>query len=109
MDKTRMLKRKRHKRIRIKIRGNAKRPRMAVYRSNTGLYVQLIDDEKGLTLFGIRVKGKNKNAARDLGKEIAKLAKAKGIAEAVFDRGGNRYHGVTHELAQGAREGGIKI
>lgn len=109
MNTKKTLKAKRHARIRVKVFGTAARPRMAVYRSNTGIYVQLIDDETRKTILGKRTKGKNRTAAHDLGHEIAQLAKKMDVREVVFDRGGNRYHGVISELADSAREEGIKI
>ena len=107
---------KRHKRVRAKISGTAERPRLAVYRSNENISAQLIDDVAGVTLAsastfgkGFEGNGGNKAAAREIGKRIAVQAAAKGITEVVFDRGGYLYHGRVSELAEGAREGGLKF
>lgn len=109
----------RHKRIRANMEGTAERPRLAVYRSLGHIYAQVIDDIKGHTLVsastvdkGCRatVDGKNKKEqAREIGKMVAERAKAAGIEEVVFDRGGFIYHGRVQELAEGAREGGLKF
>ena len=107
---------KRHKRVRAKISGTASRPRLAVYRSNANISAQIIDDTKGVTLVsastfgeGFTANGGNKAAAREIGKMIAQKAIAEGITEVVFDRGGYLYHGRVSELAEGAREGGLKF
>ena len=107
---------KRHKRVRAKISGTAERPRLAVYRSNANISAQIIDDVKGVTLvsastFGQKFDGNggNKEGARKVGEMIAQAAKAKGIENVVFDRGGYLYHGRVQELADGAREGGLKF
>ena len=106
---------KRHSRVRGKISGTAERPRLSVFRSEKNIYAQIIDDVAGNTLvaassvekdFG---PGSNKEAARKVGKLIAERALAKGIEEVVFDRGGYIYHGRVKELAEGAREGGLKF
>ncbi|MBI3956191.1 50S ribosomal protein L18 [Candidatus Gottesmanbacteria bacterium] len=97
----------RQRRIRAVVRGTAARPRLAVYRSGSALFVQLIDDEQGVTIASKRVKGKNRAAAMTLGKDIAALAAKRKITSVVFDRGGNRYHGVIKALADAAREGGL--
>ena len=106
---------KRHARVRGKISGTAERPRLSVFRSEKNIYAQIIDDVAGNTLvaassvekdFG---PGSNKEAARKVGKLIAERALAKGIEEVVFDRGGYIYHGRVLELAEGAREGGLKF
>lgn len=106
----------RHARVRSKITGTADRPRLDVFRSNTNIYAQLIDDSKGVTIvsaasnekdFGIS--GGNCEGARKVGKLIAERAKSKKISEVVFDRGGYIYHGRVKELAEGAREGGLKF
>lgn len=107
---------RRHTRVRGKISGTAECPRLNVFRSNSNIYAQLIDDVKGVTLvsassvekdFG-EVKG-NKEEARKVGQLIAKRAADKKITEVVFDRGGYIYHGRVKELAEGAREGGLKF
>lgn len=103
----------RHNRIRAKISGTAEMPRFSVYKSNTSVYGQIIDDTKGMTLAAYSAdkaagKGlveKSKNA----GKEIAKLAIAKGIKKVVFDRGGFIYTGKIKAFADGARESGLKF
>ena len=107
---------KRHKKIRARISGTASRPRLAVYRSNANISAQIIDDEKKITLVSASTLekdfegiGSNKEAARQVGKTIAERAAAKGITEVVFDRGGYLYHGRVSELADGAREGGLKF
>ncbi len=107
---------RRHLRVRRKISGTAERPRLCVYRSNTNLYVQIIDDVAGNTLVSastldkdVKTKYANKEAAKELGTLIAKKAKAKKIDTVVFDRGGYIYHGVVKELAEAAREGGLKF
>ncbi len=106
----------RHKRVRGKISGTAERPRLNVFRSLNHIYAQLIDDVKGVTVaaassvekdFGMS--GGNKEAAKKVGEMIAKRAAEKGITEVVFDRGGYVYHGRVKELAEGAREGGLKF
>ena len=103
-------------RIRAKISGTAARPRLAVFRSANHIYAQLIDDTAGVTLAaastldkGFDGAGGNKEAARKVGLMIAERAKAKEIEEVVFDRGGFIYHGRVKELAEGAREGGLKF
>ena len=100
-------------RIRGKISGTAERPRMSVFRSNKGIYVQVIDDLAGVTLAAASSKGleggtKTEVAAK-VGKEIAKKAQEKGISEVVFDRNGYLYHGRVKSLADAAREGGLKF
>ena len=107
---------KRHKRVRAKISGPASRPRLAVYRSNAHISAQVIDDVAGVTLVSASThetdfqgNGGNKVAARAVGKLLAERANAKGITEVVFDRGGYLYHGRVSELADGAREGGLKF
>jgi large subunit ribosomal protein L18 len=106
----------RHVRVRGKISGTAARPRLAVFRSLSNIYAQLIDDVQGVTLVSASTVekafegyGGNKEAARKVGKLIAERAAQKGISEVVFDRGGNIYHGRVKELAEGAREGGLKF
>ena len=106
----------RHVRVRGKISGTAERPRLNVFRSNSNIYAQLIDDVKGVTLAAassvekaFEGSGSNKEGARKVGQMIAKRAADKGITEVVFDRGGYLYHGRVMELAEGAREGGLKF
>ena len=107
---------KRHKRVRSKISGTGNIPRLCVYRSNANIQVQVIDDVKGVTLASastlekdFSMYGGNKVAAREVGKKIAERALAQGIETVVFDRGGYLYHGRVLELAEGAREGGLKF
>lgn len=107
---------RRHARVRTKISGTAERPRLCVYRSNTNLYVQVIDDVAGNTLVSastldkeVKTKYANKEAAKEVGALIAKRALEKNIKDVVFDRGGYIYHGVVKELAEAAREGGLKF
>ena len=110
---------KRARRVRIRIYGTAERPRMAVTRSLSNMYVQLIDDVQGKTLLGISTLGPDmrsrqatdgkKGASKELGKLVAEKAKEKGIARVVFDRSGHRYHGRVKAVADGAREGGLEF
>ena len=107
---------KRHNRVRGKISGTAERPRLCVFRSKANIYAQIIDDVAGNTLVaassvekGFEGNGGNKAAAKAIGKLIAERAIEKGITEVVFDRGGYVYHGRVSELAEGAREGGLKF
>ena len=106
----------RHKRVRGKISGTAARPRLNVFRSTNHIYAQLIDDVKGVTLAAASTldkefdgNGGNKEAAKKVGELIAKRVAEKGISEVVFDRGGYIFHGRVKELAEGAREGGLKF
>ncbi len=106
----------RHKRVRGKIQGTSSCPRLNVFRSTSNIYAQLIDDEKGVTLASastldkeLNGYGGNKEAARKVGELIAKRAAEKNIEEVVFDRGGYIFHGRVKELAEGAREGGLKF
>ncbi len=107
---------RRHARVRRKVSGTPERPRLCVYRSNTNLYVQIIDDVAGNTIVSastldkeIKTKRANKEAAKEVGTLIAKKATAKKIKSVVFDRGGYVYHGVVKELAEAAREGGLEF
>ena len=107
---------KRHVRVRGKISGTPERPRLNVFRSNANMYAQIIDDVNGVTLVAASTLEKdfegavgNKEAARKVGQLVAERAKAKGIEEVVFDRGGYVYHGRVAELAEGAREAGLKF
>ena len=111
MERTR-----RHIRVRRKISGTAERPRLCVYRSNSNIYVQVIDDVAGKTLAQastldkeVKTKHANKEAAKEVGALIAKRATDKKIVDVVFDRGGYIYHGVVKELAESAREGGLNF
>ena len=107
---------RRHKRVRSKISGTAACPRLNVFRSSMHIYAQLIDDENGVTLAaasstekGFGQYGGNVEAAKKVGLAIAEKAKAKGITDVVFDRGGYVYHGRVAALAEGAREGGLNF
>ena len=107
---------RRHKRVRTKISGTAERPRLCIYRSNTNIYAQIIDDAQGITLVSastldkaVKTKHANIEAAKEVGALIAKRATEKNITEVVFDRGGYIYHGVVKELADAAREGGLNF
>ncbi|QCK14043.1 50S ribosomal protein L18 [Mangrovivirga cuniculi] len=102
--------------IRKKVSGTAERPRLSVYKSNSSIYAQLIDDLNGNTLAyassrEVNPSKKNFNVedANNVGKKIAELAKSNGIETVVFDRSGYRYHGRIKSLAEGAREGGLKF
>ena len=106
----------RHRRVRGKISGTAQRPRLNVFRSTNHIYAQVIDDVQGVTLAAASTldkefsgNGGNKEAARKVGQMIAQRAAEKGITEVVFDRGGYIFHGRFKELADGAREGGLKF
>jgi large subunit ribosomal protein L18 len=102
----------RRRRIRARLSGTAQRPRAVVFRSNAATSVQLIDDEQGHTMLALRsaaeAKGKTK-AAHEVGSQAGKAALALGITEAVFDRGGSRYHGRVKAVAEGMREAGVKL
>ena len=107
---------KRHKRVRAKISGTPEMPRLNVFRSEANIYAQVIDDVNGVTLVSassldkaIDGYGGNIAAATAVGKLVAERAKAKGIENVVFDRGGYLYHGRVKDLAEGAREGGLKF
>ena len=107
---------RRHRRVRGKISGTAERPRLNVFRSSANIYAQVIDDVAGVTLCaastvekGFEGSGGNKEAARRVGKLIAERAQKKGISNVVFDRGGYIFNGRVQELAEGAREGGLKF
>ena len=103
---------KRHKKIRKYLSGTRDLPRLAVFRSNSHIYAQLIDDSKGITLISesdVKVDGTKKEKAYNVGKKLAEKATKKKISMVVFDRGGFLYHGRVSELAKGAREGGLKF
>jgi len=107
---------RRHIRVRRKVSGTAECPRLCMYRSNTGIYAQIIDDVKQTTLVSastldkeVKTKKSNIEAAKEVGALIAKRALEKKIESVVFDRGGYIYHGVVKELAEAAREGGLKF
>lgn len=99
--------------IRNKVAGTAERPRLSVFKSNKGIYAQLIDDAKGTTLAAassieLGANG-NINSSKEVGKKLAEKATGNGISSVVFDRGGYPYHGKIKALAEGAREGGLKF
>jgi large subunit ribosomal protein L18 len=109
---------RRHDRLRKKVRGSAERPRLVVFRSNTAIYAQVIDDERAHTVAAASSiekdfagpEGEGKiGIATAVGKAVAERAKAAGVDSVVFDRGGNRYHGRVKALAEGAREGGLEF
>jgi large subunit ribosomal protein L18 len=110
---------RRHRRVRGRVIGTADRPRLNVFRSLTNIYVQVIDDTAGRTLVSAstidrevaaQLEGKSKiERAKLVGQTIAQRAKAAGITQVVFDRGGYRYHGRVAALAEGAREGGLEF
>ena len=106
---------KRRRRVRAKVHGSAERPRISVFRSNRGIFAQLIDDDAGRTLASVNwIEGdlrslKPMEQATEAGKLLAARAKAAGIDSAVFDRGGYQYHGRVKALAEGAREGGLNF
>ncbi len=106
---------KRRRRVRAKVRGTAVRPRVSVFRSNRGLFAQLIDDDTGHTVAAVQW---TEDGLRDLkpmeqaaqaGKRLAERAKEAGVERAVFDRGGYQYHGRVKALAEGIREGGLAL
>ena len=106
----------RHKRVRAKIAGTPERPRLAIFRSNTGIYAQIIDDTKAHTLASastldkeVKTKASNIEAAKEVGALIAARATKAGIKTIVFDRGGYQYHGKVKALSEAAREGGLEF
>lgn len=107
---------RRHIRVRRKISGTAECPRLCVYRSNSNIYAQVIDDVKGVTLAqastldkAVKTKKSNKEAAKEVGALVAKRALEKNIKTVVYDRGGYVYHGIVKELAEAAREAGLNF
>jgi large subunit ribosomal protein L18 len=106
---------KRRRRIRGKVAGTAERPRLSVYRSNRGLFAQLVDDERGHTVASVTwiepdLRGlKSMEQAKRAGEVLAARAKEAGIDSCVFDRGGYKYHGRIKALADGARSGGLSF
>jgi large subunit ribosomal protein L18 len=104
---------RRRRRVRARIRGSAERPRLSVYRSNRGIFAQLIDDEAGRTIAAVNwTEPELRDSARmeqakKAGELLAKRASDAGASACVFDRGGYRYHGRVRALAEGAREGGL--
>jgi large subunit ribosomal protein L18 len=106
---------RRRRRVRAKIRGNSERPRLSVYRSNRGVFAQLIDDDAGRTVASaswtepeLRKLGSMEQAKR-AGELLAERAKGAGVETCVFDRGGYRFHGRVAAIAEGAREGGLRF
>ncbi len=100
--------------IRKKISGTGERPRISLFKSNRGIYAQLIDDVNGKTLASASTKEMGKSSvnveiAKEVGKKLAENAKSRGIETVVFDRGGYPYHGRIKSLAEGARTGGLKF
>ena len=106
---------KRRRRVRAKVRGSAVRPRISVFRSNRGIFAQLIDDDAGRTLAAVNWTESDLRSLKPLeqakraGGLLAERAKAAGVETAVFDRGGYQYHGRVKALAEGAREGGLNF
>jgi len=107
---------KRHERVREKIFGTSETPRLVVFRSNTNIYAQIIDDESGSTLVSassldkdLNLKNNNIESARKVGESVAKKAVKAGIKNVVFDRGGYLYHGKVKALADAARENGLEF
>ncbi len=106
---------KRRHRVRAKVRGSAERPRISVFRSNRGIFAQLIDDDGARTLASVSWTESDfkelprLDQARRAGAALAERAKAAGVERAVFDRGGYQYHGRVKALAEGAREGGLEF
>jgi large subunit ribosomal protein L18 len=106
---------RRRRRVRARIRGTAERPRLSVYRSNRGVFAQLIDDEAGRTLASVSWtetelrKLDSMEQAKKTGQLLAERAKAAGVETCVFDRGGYQFHGRVAAIAEGAREGGLKF
>jgi large subunit ribosomal protein L18 len=113
---TRQLRERRHRRVRGKVRGTSERPRLAVFRSNKGIFAQLVDDDAGKTVAAMSwvnlpksFKGGKTEQASEVGKRLADAAKKAGVEGVVFDRGGYLYHGRVKALAEGAREGGLRF
>lgn len=114
------LRARRHRKVRARIIGTAKRPRLSVFRSLRGVYLQLVNDETGTTLVSVNSKedkvagdaGERKGKVAEaylLGKALAEKATKEGITTSVFDRGGYKYHGRVQAVADGARDGGLKF
>ncbi len=106
---------RRRRRVRAKVRGSAARPRLSVYRSNRGIFAQLIDDDAGATVAAVTwieepLRGLDRSEqAKQAGRLLAERAAEAGVESCVFDRGGYRYHGRVRALAEGAREGGLRF
>lgn len=113
----RQLRARRHRRVRSRIHGTAERPRLSVSRSNRGLFAQLVDDDSGRTLASANwltlrkegLTGSKMEQATLVGKKVAEAARAEGIEDVVFDRGGYLYHGRVKAFAEAAREGGLRF
>ena len=113
---TREARLRRHRRVRGKVRGSAERPRLLVFRSNRGIFAQLVDDDAGRTVAAASwldlpksFKGDKTEQAAEVGKRLAESARKAGVEAAVFDRGGYLYHGRVKALAESAREGGLSF
>jgi len=108
---------RRHLRVRLRVAGNAERPRLVVYRSLKHIYAQLVNDQLGTALLGVTdtsegitaAEGNKTNSAKAVGQLLAAKAKAAGITKVVFDRAGYQYHGRVKAVAEGAREGGLEF
>lgn len=108
---------RRHARVRARISGTAQQPRVSVFRSNRNIFVQVIDDSVGKTIASSSIgparkrtpKGKKTEVAATIGRKLAEKMKEKGITQALFDRGGFKYHGRVKAVAEGLRAGGIKL
>jgi large subunit ribosomal protein L18 len=119
MIKRNVRRRRRKLRVRKQVRGSAEKPRLSVFKSNMHIFAQLIDDDKGFTIAsagtvmkefqGNKLGKRSKESARAVGAKIAEVAKQKNIANAVFDRGFNKYHGLLAEVANAARETGLQF
>ena len=114
MNKKEQMRTRRHLRIRTRISGTQSRPRLVIFRSLGHNYAQLIDDESQKVIVSsndmkAKKSGTKTEMAKKIGLEIAKLAQEKGISSCVFDRNGYKYHGRVKAIAEGAREGGLKI
>ena len=114
---TRAARQRRHRRLRVRLRGTEQRPRLSVFRSLQHIYAQIIDDSRGVTLAsastraagGNTVAGAKTERARQVGRTLAERARAQGIQAVVFDRSGYLYHGRVKALADAAREGGLSF
>ena len=112
---TEQKRKRRHRRVRGKVHGSAARPRLCVFRSSKGIYAQVIDDDRGVTLASASTlhlggdAGTKSERAAEVGKLVAQRAREAGIAAVIFDRGGYLYHGRVKALADGAREGGLEF
>jgi large subunit ribosomal protein L18 len=116
MQNRQVARKRRHQRVRKKVRGTPERPRLAVFRSNKHVYAQVIDDVNGVTLAAASTREKDfpgstgtVDAAKQVGKRVGERAKAAGIEAVVLDRGGFKYHGRVAGVADAAREAGLKV